>query len=128
MPGEMELREPAARAYMLREAAISAAELGEWGEAREWFAAARQAASNAASTDMKLMAIGLRADEAFAACQAGDVVAALNGLETALDEIAPGRSCKLHHGRISPPRHPSLYPMAVGQDYRNSGCRSRRSQ
>jgi len=85
----MELREPAARAYMLREAAISAAELGEWGEAREWFAAARQAASNAASTDMKLMAIGLRADEALAAYQAGDVVAALNGLETALDEIAP---------------------------------------
>ena len=87
--GKMELREPAARAYMLREAAISAAELGEWAEAREWFAAARQAASNAASTDMKLMAIGLRADEALAAYQAGDVIAALNGLETALDEIAP---------------------------------------
>jgi hypothetical protein len=87
--GQMELREPAARAYMLREAAISAAELGEWAEAREWFAAARQVASNAASTNMKLMAIGLRADEALAAYQAGAVVAALNGLDTALDEIAP---------------------------------------
>ena len=87
--GQMELREPAARAYMLREAAISAAELGEWAEAREWFAAARQVASNASSANMKLMAIGLRADEALAAYQAGDVVAALNGLNTALDEIAP---------------------------------------
>ena len=87
--GQMELREPAARAYMLREAAISAAELGEWAEAREWFAAARQVASNAASTNMKLLAIGLRADEALAAYQAGNVVAALNGFDTALDEIAP---------------------------------------
>lgn len=87
--GQMELREPAARAYMLREAAISTAELGEWAEAREWFAAARQAAGNAASTNMKLMAIGLRADEALAAYKAGDVIAALKGLDTALDEIAP---------------------------------------
>ena len=86
--GKMELREPAARAYMLREAAISAAELGEWEEAREWFAAARHVASNTASANMKLMAIGLRADEALAAYQARDVVAALNGLETALDENA----------------------------------------
>ncbi len=85
---QMELREPTARAYMLREAAISAAELGEWAEAREWFAAARQVASNAASANMKLMTIGLRADEALAAYQAGDVVAALNALDTALDEIA----------------------------------------
>jgi hypothetical protein len=87
--GQMELREPAARTYMLREAAISAAELGEWAEAREWFAAARQVASNAASANMKLMAIGLRADEAVAAYQAGDVIAGLKGLDTALDEIAP---------------------------------------
>jgi tetratricopeptide (TPR) repeat protein len=87
--GWMELREPVARTYMLREAAISAAELGQWAEAREWFAAAHLAASNAASTNMKLMAIGLRADEGLAAYKAGDVVAALNSLSTALDEIAP---------------------------------------
>ncbi|MHC2313116.1 hypothetical protein ACVIHC_000162 [Bradyrhizobium diazoefficiens] len=87
--GQMELREPAARTYMLREAAISAAELGEWAEAREWFAAARQVTSNATSTSLKLMAIGLRADEALAAYQAGDVIAALKGIDTALDEIVP---------------------------------------
>jgi hypothetical protein len=87
--GQMELREPAARTYMLREAAISAAELGEWAEAREWFAAAREVASSAATANMKLMAIGLRADEAVAAYQAGYVIAALKGLDTALDEIAP---------------------------------------
>jgi hypothetical protein len=86
---KMELREPVARAYMLREAAISAAELEQFAEAREWFAAARQVASSTASENMKLMAIGLRADEAIAAYLAGDVIAALNGLEAALDEIAP---------------------------------------
>jgi hypothetical protein len=84
----MELRQPTARAYMLREAAVSAAELGEWSEAREWFAAARQVASRADSTSTKLLAIGLGADEALAAYQAGDVIAALNGLDTALNEIA----------------------------------------
>jgi len=87
--GQMELHEPAARAYMFREAAISAAELGEWAEAREWFAAARQAASKASLGNMKLMAIGLRADEALAAYQAGEVARALIGLDTALNEIAP---------------------------------------
>ena len=87
--GQMELREPAARTYMLREAAISASELGEWAEAREWFTAAREVAGNALSANMKLMAIGLRADEAIAAYQAGDVIAALQGLDIALDEIAP---------------------------------------
>jgi hypothetical protein len=87
--GQMDLRDPLARAYSLREAAISAAELGEWTEAREWFAAARQGASGAVSANVKLMAIGLRADEALAAYKAGDITAALQGLDTALDEIAP---------------------------------------
>jgi hypothetical protein len=39
--------------------------------------------------NMKLMAIGLRADEALAAYQGGDVIAALKGLDKALDEVAP---------------------------------------
>jgi hypothetical protein len=38
---------------------------------------------------MKLMAVGLRADEALAAYKAGDVIAALKGLDAALDEVAP---------------------------------------
>ncbi len=87
--GKMERQDPAARSYMLREAGISAAELGQWAEAREWFAAARETASNATSPNIKLMAIGLRADEALAAYMAGDVVAALNGLNVALDELSP---------------------------------------
>jgi hypothetical protein len=112
----MELREPAARAYMLREAAISAAELVEWAEAREWFAAARQVASNAASTNMKLMVIGLRADEALAAYQAGDLVAALNGLDTALDEIAPvDPAGSIAAASGPPPRHQNRHGALGGR-------------
>lgn len=87
--GEMDRQDPAARCYMLREAGISAAELGQWAEAREWFAAAREAASSAISPNIKLMGVGLRADEALAAYKAGDVMAALRGLDVALDELAP---------------------------------------
>ena len=87
--GKMDRQDPAARSYMLREAGISAAELGQWAEAREWFAAAREAASSATSQNIRLMAIGLRADEALAAYKAGDVVAALRGLDVALDELQP---------------------------------------
>lgn len=87
--GKVELKDPVARTYMLREAGISAAELDQWTEAREWFAAARDAASRASSESMKLMMIGLRADEALAAYKAGDVTAALTGLDRALDELAP---------------------------------------
>lgn len=83
----MEVEQPTARTYMLREAAISAAEIGEWTEAREWFAAARRVAAHSPFTDSKLMAVGLHADEALAAYKAGDVGAALQDLNSALDEI-----------------------------------------
>jgi len=87
--GKMERQDPAARSYMLREAGISAAELGQWAEAREWFTAARETATSAMSPNIKLMAIGLRADEALAAYMAGDVVVALKGLDVAFDELSP---------------------------------------
>jgi hypothetical protein len=87
--GKADQQAPASRGYMLREAGISAAELGQWTQAREWFAAAREAASSAVSPNIKLMAVGLRADEALAAHKAGDVISALNGLNLALDELAP---------------------------------------
>lgn len=87
--GKMDRQDPAARTYMLREAGISAGELDRWAEAREWFAAARETASSAMSPNIKLMAVGLRADEALAAYMAGDVVAALKGLDLALEELQP---------------------------------------
>ncbi|CCD98879.1 hypothetical protein BRAS3809_2270008 [Bradyrhizobium sp. STM 3809] len=86
--GEMDRQDRAARSYMLREAGICAAELSQWAEAREWFAAAREAAGSALSPSVKLMAVGLRADEALAAFKAGDVIAALRGLDVALNELA----------------------------------------
>jgi hypothetical protein len=86
---KLELNDPIARTYMLREAGISAAELDQWAEARQWFAAARETASRATSASMGLMAIGLRADEALAAYKAGDMPAALTGLDSTLDELAP---------------------------------------
>ncbi len=85
----LELKDPVARTYMLREAGISAAELGQWAEARQWFATARETAGRAISASMQLMAIGLRADEALAAYKAGDTAAALSGLDNTLDELAP---------------------------------------
>jgi hypothetical protein len=86
---KLELKDPVARTYMLREAGISAAELGQWSEARQWFAAARETAGRASSASMQLMATGLRADEALAAYKAGDTPAALTGLDGTLDELVP---------------------------------------
>ena len=85
--GKADRQDAPSHTYMLREAAISAAELGQWAEACEWFAAARASAATAWSPGIKLMAVGLRADEALAAYKAADVAAALSGLGAALDEL-----------------------------------------
>ncbi len=81
------LKDPVERAYMLREAAICAAETGGWSEAQRWFGEAREAASRAQSPAMKAMTVGLRADEALAAFKAGNAIDALVGLQHALDEL-----------------------------------------
>lgn len=75
------------RAFMLREAGISAAELGEWVEAGQWFASAREAAVATQSADMRAMAIGLRADAALAAFKIGDATKALRELATTVEEL-----------------------------------------
>lgn len=75
------------RAFMLREAGISAAELGEWKEAKEWFVSARQAAATATSLEMRPMAVGLRADAAVGAFKGGDVITALCELATTIEEL-----------------------------------------
>lgn len=88
------------RAYLLREAAISAAELGDWSEARRWFAAGSGAAGSAFSDEMKLMGIGLRADEAVAAYKSCDPNGALRGMGDVLDDLAkidPKRSRKAEY-------------------------------
>ena len=81
------LNDPIERAFMLREAGISAAELGAWGDACKWFAAARESASATRGEGMRPMAIGLRADEAIAAFRNNDPTAALTGMDLVLNEL-----------------------------------------
>lgn len=82
------LNDPVERAFMLREAGISAAETGQWAEALQWFASACDNARRSRTPDMKVMAIGLRADSAIAAFRSGDVTKALSEFDGVLDELA----------------------------------------
>jgi hypothetical protein len=82
------LDDPVERAFMLREAGISAAETGHWEESGKWLAAAAKAADDARSPEMKVMATGLRADAAIAAFKVGDANAAISGLCDVLDELS----------------------------------------
>ena len=75
------------RAFALREAAISAAECGEWPQAEEWFLEARDAARVIQSDNMEVMAIGLGADSAVAALESDDPGRALTLLVEALETL-----------------------------------------
>ncbi|PPJ46742.1 hypothetical protein C0075_13970 [Rhizobium sp. KAs_5_22] len=75
------------RAYIAREAGISAAELGEWANARTWFERARTAAAGIDLPVVKAMAIGLIADSAHAAYQAGEPNIAVSKLKDALQQV-----------------------------------------
>ena len=91
------------RAFTLRKAAISAAECGEWSQAQEWFVEAEAAAEEAAGDDMAPMAIGLRADSAVAAFEAGNTGEALARVADAvhaLSDLDPDESLRAaycHH-------------------------------
>ncbi len=67
---------PVERAFLLREAAISAGELGDWGQAARWFDDARGAA-DAANPELVPMAVGLIVDTAVARWFAGETKVAL---------------------------------------------------
>lgn len=60
------------RAYIAREAGISAAELGDWSAAAGWFQRAHAAASKLPVASVRAMAIGLLADIGFASFHTGD--------------------------------------------------------
>jgi hypothetical protein len=72
------------RAYIAREAGISAAELGDWAAAQNWFDRAHIAVSNLKTPSVQAMAIGLLADTAHAACCAGYPHIAIPKLRDAL--------------------------------------------
>ena len=79
---------PVERAFALREAAISATKCDEWSQAEEWFRDAQSAARLAQVDVTNVMAIGLGADSAVAALEAGDVDKALTRLAKAVG-VAP---------------------------------------
>ena len=79
---------PVERAFALRVAAISAAKCDEWSQAEKWFFDAKSAAKLAQVNDMEVMAIGLEADSAVAALEAGDVGSALRRLKGGLVALA----------------------------------------
>jgi hypothetical protein len=110
---------PTDRAFMLREAGISAAELERWEEARKWFDSAAGAAL-LADGNVRLMAIGLKADGAVAALMARDVPGAFRAITeamvslSAIDPEASLRAAYLH--RVI--RHAVLwfYGQVTGED------------
>ena len=78
---------PVERAAAMRDAAISAAKCDDWQQAKKWFLDAQSAARLAHVADMDVMAIGLGADSAVAALEAGDVGRALTGLAEAVEAL-----------------------------------------
>jgi hypothetical protein len=88
------------RAFALREAAISAANCDEWGQAEEWFREAQASASQLELPDMQAMSVGLCADAAVAAYKSGNIERCLSGLVeglVALDKIDPQASLRCTH-------------------------------
>lgn len=77
-------QDPLERAYIGREAGISAAELGDWATAQNWFDHAATAALSLKVPSVQAMAIGLLADTAHAAYHAGRPGVAILKLRDAL--------------------------------------------
>lgn len=77
-------QDPIERVYIAREAGISAAELGDWAAAQNWFDRAQTIASSLTLPAVRAMAVGLLADTAHAACRAGHPDVAIVKLRDAL--------------------------------------------
>jgi hypothetical protein len=75
------------RAFLGREAAISAEKTGDYATARKYYFYAREAAKSSASSDLIPMATGLLADASLAAWHAGDTRACIDELAQVLIEI-----------------------------------------
>ena len=78
---------PVERALAMRDAAVTAANSGDWPQAQEWFLDAQRAARTIQSADMQPIAIGLGADAAVAALNGGQPSTALARLADAVGEL-----------------------------------------
>jgi hypothetical protein len=76
------------RAFIAREAGISAAETGRWTDARTWFERARASFGPFESGSVPSLKIGLGADAAQAAFKSGDAVGAVEGYARAFEELS----------------------------------------
>ncbi|SFN02720.1 hypothetical protein SAMN05216573_10785 [Bradyrhizobium sp. Rc3b] len=75
------------RAFALREGAISAAKINDWGQAGIWFGEAEKSAAASGTREMQIMSIGLEADRSVAMLQSGDVEAALRAIASCLQRL-----------------------------------------
>lgn len=86
--------------YMTREAAVCAAEVGDWSSARTWFFRAQAASGPLDSIDLGTIGVGLLADAAVASFQLGDLRGAIEQLRNALQSLAkfkPGLNLQSAH-------------------------------
>lgn len=91
---------PVDAVYTLREAAICAAECGDWNTAHTWFLRAQAASDPLDSIGLAAIGVGLLADAAVAAFRSGDVRGALELLRDALQSLgrfAPSSSLQSAH-------------------------------
>ena len=79
---------PVDRAFAMREAAISAANTGDWKQATAWFDEAQKAAVKLESADMQAMAVGLEADTAVAELKTQSVEVSLRDMAGCLVNLA----------------------------------------
>ena len=95
----LEASEPLETAFALREAAISASELGRWDDAWRFFERARTAAVAAAKRPTPFN-VGLAGDAAAARFASGDQAAAVRDMRLALeslDGVPPTEGSKAHY-------------------------------
>ena len=86
--------------YTVREAAVCAAECGEWDTAHDWFLRARSASEPLAALGLGPIGVGLLADAAVASFQAGDLREALTLMKAAmlsLPEYDPDSNLQAAH-------------------------------
>lgn len=79
--------EPLDTAFALREAAVSAGELGRWEEAKGYFVRAQKAAVTAAEAP-NAFSIGLAVDAAAACFEAGDQIGGVRAMAVILKDVA----------------------------------------
>ena len=97
---QMSMFGPLDAVYTVREAAICAAECGEWDTARTWFLHAQAASDPLHGIGLGAIGVGLRADAAVASFQAGnlrDGLALMKDALLSLREFEPNSNLQAAH-------------------------------